>query len=334
MSKPTRKIQIGQETTAGTAVAATTIWRGTGSLEDTRQIVFPDEYSGYFPGVTRSYCPKYGAAIKLAGEATYEQLPYIFTSGVKAVTTGVADGGGTGKVYTYPFSTTSPNTFTTFTIEGGDGYEAEEAEYCFVQSFTLSGKAGESLMIDADLIGRQILSTTYTAGLTLPTVEEILFNSGAIYIDLVGGTIGGTLKSYTMYEFSMNVKRTGAIPTWTASGSAGAMVFGSSKLAGPIDATLDVIFEHDATPIAEKAWYRGRYPRKIRLKFLGSALATAATYTNKTLQIDLSGIWEKFDKLDEIDGNDVVKGTMRIRYDTTAALGCQTIIVNNLATLT
>ena len=41
--KRLRKLQFGKETTAGTPVPATTIWRGTGTLEDKREPYFPDE---------------------------------------------------------------------------------------------------------------------------------------------------------------------------------------------------------------------------------------------------------------------------------------------------
>ena len=45
--KALRKIQIGRESTAGTAVPATEIWRGEGAGEDQRTVVFPVEDVGY-----------------------------------------------------------------------------------------------------------------------------------------------------------------------------------------------------------------------------------------------------------------------------------------------
>ena len=44
--KALRKIQIGQETTAGTAVVATTIWRGEGVLQDEPRLSFRRRTSG------------------------------------------------------------------------------------------------------------------------------------------------------------------------------------------------------------------------------------------------------------------------------------------------
>ena len=41
-----RKLQYGKETTAGTAVAATAVWRGIGTIQDNLETVFPAEDIG------------------------------------------------------------------------------------------------------------------------------------------------------------------------------------------------------------------------------------------------------------------------------------------------
>ena len=45
-----RQIQLGRETTAGTAVAATPRWGGLGAMEDTREVTFPEEFIGIIGG--------------------------------------------------------------------------------------------------------------------------------------------------------------------------------------------------------------------------------------------------------------------------------------------
>ncbi len=72
----------------------------------------------------------------------------------------------------------------------------------------------------------------------------------------------------------------------------------------------------------------------MRLKINGSALTTAGSgYTYKTLIVDLAGKWETFDKIDEQDGNDIVTGTLRARYNSTAALFAEFVVVNELSSL-
>jgi len=95
-----------------------------------------------------------------------------------------------------------------------------------------------------------------------------------------------------------------------------------------------VTFEHDATSAAEKVAWRAGTTRQLRLRWLGTALTTAGSgYTYKTLIVDMAGKWEKFDKLAEQDGNDIVTGTFRARYNSTAALFCELVVVNELASL-
>lgn len=324
-----RKLQFGRETTAGTAVAATTIWRGMGTIEDQREVQFAEEDIGYLSRVDRSYIPKLAAALSLPSvEATFEQLPHLLEMGVKTATP-AADGSGSGKIYTYTFPTTAANTIKTYTIEGGDNIQAEEIEYCYVESFTLEGGAGEALKMSAEIRGRQVSLSTFTTTATLPVVEEILVSKGKLYIDTAGGTMGNTQVSNTLLSFTLNVA-TGLQAVYTADGQ---LYFSLVKCVGP-EITLDVTFEHNASAVAEIAKWRAETPSQVRLLLEGSALQTAGTsYSKKTVKIDLAGLWEKFSAIGDQDGNDTVTGTFRARYNSTAAKFAEITVVNELAAL-
>jgi len=328
--KALRKIQVGQESTAGTAVAASTIWRGEGTGADTREIVFPAEDVGILGGLDRAYTPKLGAEITLEETpATFEQLPYILAGGIKDVA-GVQDGAGTDYIYTYPFATTAQNTPQTYTIEYGDDQQAEEAEYCFVREFTLSGNAGEALMMSATLEGRQCTTTTYTGALSIPTVEEILFSKGKLYIDPASTYPATTNKANTLLNMELSVT-TGMQAVFTADG---VVYFSFVKNVMP-EIMLNITFEHDSTAVAEIAAFRAKTARSVALTFEGTAPATpGTTYSYKTLQVQLLGKWESFEALGEQDGNDIVTGAMRCRYNGTAAALGSIICVNELSALT
>ena len=322
--KALRKIQAGKETTAGTAVAATIVWRGTGTLEDQRETIFPDEDIGYLSGVDRAYCPKLLAAFSFdAVPATFEQLPIILSAGVKDVVSGTTDTGGSGKVYTYTFPTTSQNTLRTWTLEGGDDSGAEEMEYSFVESFEISGNGGEAVMMSANWIGRQVSTASFTS-LSVPTVEEVLFGNGKLYID--GTTIGTTQVTNTLLGFSLNVN-TGIVTKFTAEGQ---KYFSFATQTKP-EVLLNVTFEHNASAVTEKATWRAGTARLIRLNITGNALTTAGTFATKLLRVDLAGKWEKFDKIGETNGNDIVTGTFRANYDPTAAKFAEIKVVNQTA---
>lgn len=327
--KALRKLQLGKETTAGTAVAATTVWRGLGTIEDTREVVFAEEDVGILGGTDRAYTPVLGGSITFEDtEATYEQVLHVFEAGIKAVGTGSTDTGGSGKIYTYAFPTTSQNTVRTYTIEGGDDQQAEEMEYSFVEKFSITGAPKEAVKISADWVGRQVTSAAFTGSIALPAVEEILFGDATLSIDAVGGTLGAGTVASTLLGFNMEAT-TGRQGVFTGDNK----YFTFDKGVSP-EITLEVTFEHNSSAGTEKAAWRAGTARKLRLMMEGSALTTTgATYSNKALIIDLAGKWEKFDKLDEADGNDIVTGTFRARYNSTAALFASITVVNELATV-
>ena len=328
--KGLRKIQFGIETTgaSGTAVAATAVMRYTGMIEDARTVVFPEETVGVLGGTDRMYVPQYLAKCNIQGEATYEQLPYFFQAAFH-LTASSADGVGTDKIWEWNAPTTSIPELATYTIETGDNQEAEEMEYSFVTDFTLSGKYGEAWMMDSNWTGRQATVAAFTGALTPPTVESCLFGKTKLYIDASTATAGTTVKSNTLLEASLKVT-TGWVPVFTADG---ALYFSFVKNIGP-EITLDITFEHDAIGAAQKVAWRAGTPQVIRLLCEGTSVATQGTlYTYKSLIVDLWGKWEKIEAIDEIDGNDVVKGTFRGRYMVDPGKFCTVTVANELTTL-
>jgi hypothetical protein len=325
-----RKIQLGLETTAGTAVAATALWRGVGVLEDRREVTFVNEDIGYISGVDRTYTGKLLAALAMdAVPATFEQLPYLLAAGVKDVVTGAADGLGSDKIYSYPFPTTAKNTIKTYTIEGGDDQEAEEIEYAFVESFKLSGRPGGALEMSAAWLGRQVIVSAFTGAIAVPTVADILFAKGKLYVDAASGAFGTTLQSNTFLGMDLNVI-TGWVPVFTADGN---LYFTFSKITVP-EITLDITFEHDAAGVARKVDWRAETARLVQIKFEGANVATAGTvYSKKTLIVNLAAKVEKVTPLGEQDGNDILTATFRARYNATAAKFAEIIVVNELAAL-
>jgi hypothetical protein len=327
-SKALRKLQIGVESTAGTPVAATTIWRGMGTIKDNREVVFPEEDVGILGGTTRSYIARIWSELSMpAVEATFEQLPYAFEAGV-AAEVGTQDGAGTGYIFNYLAPTTAQNTTNTYTIEGGDDQQAEEFDYAFVSHFNLSGDGQGALMMAVDWIGRETTNTTFTPALTIPDVEEILVNSATLYIDDSGGTIGTTQVSDTLFAVDLDWT-TGLKEYWAVDGSTD---FSLIKFTMD-EIVLTMTYEHNASAVAEKAKFRAGDVRLIRVNFTGSALGTPGTYNDKTMIWDLAGIYEDWAELSENEGNDVVEVTFRVRYSGADSLKADVTIVNELTAL-
>lgn len=330
-SEAFRFVQLGAEGTPGTNVAATTIWRGMGVIADRREKIRPKEYIGIAGGSSRRYTARHWGEMAMPGvEATFEQLPYLFEAGV-GIETPTQDGVGSGYIYNYLQNTTAQQTIRTYTIEGGDDQQGEEFGYGFVKHINLSGSGQTGLMVSADWMGQEVTNAAKTPALSLPAVEEIIVNSGRLFIDDDSGSVGTTEVSNTLFEVDFDIV-TGLQEFWAIDGS---LDWSFPKYSGEVEAlVLNLTYEHNASAVAEKTKFRNDEDRLIRLLFEGSALGTpGTTYTNKTFQIDLAGYYNQWEPLDSNQGNDICKVEFVVAYNSTAALKADFTVVNELTTL-
>lgn len=327
-----RKVQLGREATAGTAVDATEIWRGEAQiLQDMRTRVYPREDLGLIDPYHRWYDAAYLAQMSMPSTpATFEQFAHVLEAGIDTIA-GAQDGTGP-YVYGPYVLNAAANVVKSYTLEGGDNTDAVEMEYSFVSQFTLSGRVDEAVMLETCVwMGRQITDTTFTESLTPIAVEEILFNGGQLFVDDSGGTIGLTEKEGSLLAFRLNVN-TG----WQATkGANGELTFYNLKNPGG-SATLELTLEHDTLAAAERAAMRAGSVRLVRLQFAGSAVTGGSTWTTKALRVDFEGTWlpESFRELQDQDGDNIVVGTLRHGRDIEEDdLGVQITLVNSRASL-
>lgn len=327
--KKLSKILLGAESTSGTAVPATTYWRGTGTHEDKRVVEFPDDDVGILMGTDRSLTSKLESQINFdETPATYEQLPYILEAGIMTQSP-VQDGAGSDRIYTYNFPTTAQRTVRTYTIEHGDDVAAEESEYCFVKEFELTGEEQKAVMAKATWGGRQSTPTTFTGALTIPTVESALFQRGKFFINNVSTFPATSQFTATWKKFSLKVK-TGQTAQYYGDGN---LYFTNLKQVMP-EAILQVTFEHNANTVAELVNWRAETARAVRLDFTGSAVTSAGTtYSTRRLLVDLLGKWSVWGPFEDLNGDNVMVGTLVCRYNTTAASAGRFIVVNDLTAL-
>ena len=330
-----RKIQMGPESTSGTPVAATTVWRGMGILDDQREIKHVDESVGTALPTTRAYVPSLGCQVTFDPvEATFQQLPHIFEAGVSIETaTQDGTGGSTLYIYAYDFPVGSQNTLRTYTIEMGDDQLAQETDYGFVESFKISGNAAEGVMMESVWRGRDVVDTTFTAAQTAPTLiaaDNIVFGGSTFSIDATSGGYGGTAKASTLLSFELDVT-TGYKAKFTNLGKDFDFVYFDR---GSFGATLKVVYEHNAIADAQRDIFEAGTPQLYHLLFPGAAAGTYVdgTYTNLTFIINAAGVYKTFPRSD-VDGNSTVEAEIQIGHDLTDATGLGFIVVNELTAL-
>lgn len=314
------------EGTPGSAVAADTIWRGTGAgpeiLDD---IQFVEEDTGTFGGQNRSVKVSTGAQIALAATPlTFEQFPLLCQMGIVADQTPVADGAGSGEIYTFDFPLTSANTIRTYTVEAGNNEECWDIEYCFCPEFSVTGGTNAAVMMSGLLRGRQATPGQSFTSLSVAAVDEAVFNLSTLQLDAIGGTMGTTNIAGNFLGFTINVN-TGLIPVTTGDGQ---LYFYNVEQPG-WEITADVVFKHITSTDTEHAIWLAQTARLLEIKLEGAALGTAGTdYTLKTVLFQLPGKWQTFTPLSDQDGVDIMTGTFRAAYDPTATLGPKIVVVN------
>lgn len=329
--KALRKIQLGHNASSdsGDIIPATTLWRGTGTIQDDRQFYFVPEDVGIMGGTDRSNVSFLGASISLdAIDATPEQLPYLCEMNI-GNTSGVTDSGD-AYVYTYPFPSTSQNTLLPYTLEGGDNNQAEVVDYLTGQDFTLSGEGQKAWMMSGNCFGRQVQKQAFTGGVLLPAVTPFNFAMSKLFIDADSDTMGTTQISNTLLKATF--KYTSKIVAKPAANGEG-LYFAYVVQTG-YEATLNVTFEHNVSAVAAKDDWIAQYGKLLRLQMLGNLFTSPGnTYTRRTANINLPGKWSKFNKLGEMNGNDILEGTFTSRYNSTSAQAGSIVIANSLSSL-
>lgn len=327
--KKLRKMQFGPEATAGTPVAATTIWRGpVNGIEALDEIEVIQEDLASYGGANRTVKRSVGAQVVIPETPlTFEQFPWLLHAGVKAIQSGTQDGTGSGYIYTFDFPLSSAHTVKTLTVEAGNNQQVYEMEYSFCPEFAVRGEPDAPVMVSGILRGRQRSDSTFTAGLSVPSVDTALFNKSRLYLDPVSGSFGATQVSGGLLGFNIRVQ-TGWVPVVTGDGN---LYFYTIEQIG-WEIEVDVVFRHIADADTEDANWLDETARLLEIKLEGPNLQTPGTdYSKKTVRFQFPGKWTKFTAIEDRDGNDIITGTFRAAYDPTAGLGPRIIVVNEMS---
>ncbi len=223
----------------------------------------------------------------------------------------------------------------TYTAEGGNNARVDRSPYSFPTSFELSGKGGQNadaILLSSSWTTRQWakLATGFTAGITIPAVDEALFTGARLYIDDVTGAIGTTEAPDTLASFDYKAT-TGLAHQFAANGSLG---FSKAHRKGGVKITSTLTLYQNSVAMAEYDNWLAQKPRLVRIRIDGPTLASAGTvYSKKAIVLNLPGTWTKFPSPDEIEGAEVLAGQFRVAYDPTANVGPSITVVNELAAL-
>lgn len=321
------KVQFGRESTWGTGVAASTIWRGPFSMiEDASQSQTVEENIGLLVQAERSYFTQHRGRLALPStELTYEQFPHILEAGV-----GAATPSGTGtytRLYEYPTNNTvtTPKSYTIEsynTLATGDTVEMNGS---LVEEFTYEANAQEAWKVSSTWFGKRPVATTPTSLSTLVSVEAAMLPMTLLYIDATGGTIGTTQKSGVLMGAQVRV-RTGLVPVPVGDGS---LSHSTYKWTRP-EITFSITFELEqdganSIVAAERLAFRNKTVRLFRLANTGSG---SKAFTN-----DFAGVYDSVGDYTNSNGNTTVQISGHVVYSQADTLFWSMTVVNSVATL-
>lgn len=284
---PLNVCQMGQEVTPGTAVVATTVWRGPfGHFEDDRQTEEHEEDVGTFGRTQEEVLTWEGITVPFpSASLNFAQLPHILQASI-----GVVSPSGAGpyvRQYDAVFGDTDP-TLKAYTLRVGNKRVTADVyniPYSLVQEWELSGKQGELWKLSGTWTAPRRVAGSFTAGVALPAFEPALFAKSLLYIDDSGGTIGTTQKTGVLLAASIKWKTN---IEWVPVGDGN--TYASAYKLGRPEITFALTYELEqnganSVVAAERAKYDARAYRLFRLKLQGAG--------NNAAEVDFAGKYDK-----------------------------------------
>ncbi len=295
--------QLGIESTAGSAVAATArlgatsiTWSPDGNIDGFGALGYKFD--------TIAALGREWARAPISGYAAYNDLAYLFASNVAYGGTPSASGG----TYTWTFTPTSdgPDTVKTYTVEEGSSVRAHKVTYGLVNTLELSFDR-EKVEISGEMIGQRISDgITLTAGTAVTEVAAVpmLPTHLNVYVDTTSAGLGGTkltrvLSGRWRYADRFN-------PLWAVNSADTSWTASYEKKA---TATFEIEVEADAAGMAYLTNARAGDTRFIRLSATGPA--------GYSMNFDIAGKIAAMPTLADRDGLRVVRYTFHANHDVT-----------------
>lgn len=321
------KTALGRESTYGTGVAATTLWRAPFSMvEDASEHVVVDENIGLFMQAERGYFNNYRGRLAMpATELTFEQVCHILEAGVLTAT---PSGSGTyTRAYAYPTdgSVPTPKSYTIETYNMAADADALEMNGCLVEEFTFEANAGEAWKMSATWFGKRPVTTTPTALTTLVAVEEAKLPMTLLYIDATGGTVGTTQKLGVLMGAQVRVK-TGLQPVPVGDGSLSITAYKWTKPEVTFTLTLEL---QEDTGVSMVSTERTAFTNQTVRLFKTSCSGTSS----RSFVMTWAGVYDSVGDYTSNNGNTTVQLSGHAVYSSADTLFWGATVINGVATL-
>jgi len=327
------KMQIGKETTHGTAVPATKLIPVVqGPLPVDRKPTPLNYDLGLNVEVTNVVTQGILAEDTLSWDQGFFQiLPYLLSGLLKGSVTPTEKTIGKGDYeWDHTPSLTNDNALDSFTLERGDTQQAVEIEYTMFKRLKISGQVnqegGESVVdIETDYFGRQHSNVLFTPSLSAMPITPMNAKLAKIFMDSSWAAAGTTELSGILRAFDLEIIG-GAYPKFNGSDTE----FFTAHDQGPMSAMLSLTLERGAATEALRAAI-GNF-RVARLKIVGPLIGVGGS--PHTLTVDLGGYVEDVIAMAQNDrGGRLDTAVIHGMYDATGGKLIVPKVITSLASL-
>jgi hypothetical protein len=299
-------VQIGAETTSGTAVSASKLLNYL-SLEPGIALEF-NKFRPMGQVVASAITPgKDSTEWNVTGQGSYSELIYPFCSLLTNTTPATLE--TTARRWTFTPLGRSEDTVKTYTVETGSSTRAQKATYGLFTGLELTFNRTDGVTVAGSMVGQQIQDNiTLTA--TPTAVEEaiILPTHLNCFIDATSGGLGGTK---LLRDFNAVFRCNDRFNTVWPINSANASYVSHVPVEPAVQ--MELTLEADSAGMAYLVNARAGDTRYIRLSGTSTVLAGSTQFYD--LVIDMAGKISDIKAFDDSDGIKSLTYTFDAVYD-------------------
>ncbi len=293
--KSATKIQVGRETTRGTAVAAArriVTPRATYRRQETFEH-FEEDMDGLLTRSSRAPLnTRNGTELEIGGfPLDFEQILLPLLSGVEGGVTPSSPGTGKARLWTFKPSVSADPAPDTFTVEFEESdfssNAAMEAAYAFTTELDITG--GDEGAPEARFVmtARKTSDADKTSGLSLPSVNPAANPRWSVYVDDAWADLGSTRISGQVYGFTWKLSeflRPGYYLDNRADLDFSKYEFGRRR----VELSLDVVHDPASSALVqtEEAHKSQGTARFVRVEITGPAFPSPDNALNRFVRLD------------------------------------------------
>lgn len=323
-------VQIGVETTPGTAVPAN---KKLSSLSISPGVsVNVDEFKPTGQKYNSlAVLNEEWVEADLGGKPTYDEVIYVLASILgKPTSAQIMDGATPTGAYRHTFAplSSAADDVATFTVEQGSAVRAHKFAYGLVKELGLTWSR-DGLEYSGTMLGQTLTDgITMTAAPTAFPLVPILPKQLDVFMDATAAALG-TTKLLRVLSGEWNLSdRFG--PLWTLNSALGS--FAAHVETDPT-AELKLMFEADATAMGLLATLRAGDTKFIRLKGTGPSIYAGGAPQSYSFQLDVAVKVNDANAFDDADGVFAIEWPFTVVHDDTWGKAMAAEVINKTTAL-